>query len=82
TLGVPTVVLTGGNDHTVPPTAAAALASGIPGARLEQLPGLGHLLPQQAPEAVARAVQEVADAARVTDGPPDHATEPPVAAAE
>src|SRR6266516_6157615 len=26
TLGVPTVVLTGGNDHSVPPSAAAALA--------------------------------------------------------
>lgn len=59
-LTVPTVVLTGEHDRTVPPDAAAALAGSIPGARLERLPGVGHLLPQQAPEAVARAVEEVA----------------------
>jgi pimeloyl-ACP methyl ester carboxylesterase len=82
TLGVPTVVLTGGNDHTVPPAAAAALASGIPGARLERLPGVGHLLPQQAPQAIVRAVEEVADAASVTDPPADPPEEPPVAAAD
>jgi pimeloyl-ACP methyl ester carboxylesterase len=62
-VGVPTVVLTGDHDHTVPPSAAAALAGGIPGARLRRLPGVGHLLPQHAPEAVARAVEEVAEEA-------------------
>lgn len=55
---VPTVVVVGGRDAQTPPAAAAELAAGIPGARLEVLPGLGHLLPLEAPERLAALVSE------------------------
>ena len=40
---VPTLVLHGADDEIVPPEAARYLAGRIPGARLVELPGVGHL---------------------------------------
>jgi pimeloyl-ACP methyl ester carboxylesterase len=63
-LAVPTTVVSGAADRIVPLAAATALAAQIPGARLQTLPGAGHLLPQQHAErladAIAAAVQESA----------------------
>ncbi len=40
---VPTLILHGADDEIVPPEAARHLAGRIPGARLLELPGVGHL---------------------------------------
>lgn len=42
-LSAPTLVLTGDEDHIVPPANAELLAAAIPGARLKTLAGAGHL---------------------------------------
>jgi pimeloyl-[acyl-carrier protein] methyl ester esterase len=41
-VAVPTLVIAGDHDRMTPPGAARALASGIPGARLEFVPRAGH----------------------------------------
>lgn len=50
-------VLVGAEDRMTPPKYAAFLAAQIPGAALEVLPGRGHMLPIEAPEAVAAAIR-------------------------
>ena len=40
----PTLVRVGAEDRNTPPAAAAQIAAAIPGARLEVVPGTGHLL--------------------------------------
>lgn len=60
-IDVPTTVFVGTQDRLTPPRLARALASSIPGARLEVLPGAGHMLPLEAPD-------EIADAIRATVG--------------
>jgi len=52
----PTLALAGEHDHADFRAIADILARDIPGARLEVLPGIGHLPPMEAPEATARAV--------------------------
>jgi pimeloyl-ACP methyl ester carboxylesterase len=52
-IAVPTAILAGSEDRMVPPPAARALAQRIPSARLIELPGVGHLLPQLAAPALA-----------------------------
>jgi pimeloyl-ACP methyl ester carboxylesterase len=53
TIDVPVTVLVGSEDKLTPPDRAAELADTIPGARLVRLGGLGHMLPLEAPKAVA-----------------------------
>ncbi len=55
-IGVPTLVISGDDD--VPDFAAMAreTAAAIPGARLQVVPGCGHLVPLLAPEVLADAV--------------------------
>jgi pimeloyl-ACP methyl ester carboxylesterase len=55
-VAVPTLVLCGEEDTLTPMAAAETLRDGIPGARLEVLPGAGHLANLEAPEAFHRAV--------------------------
>ncbi len=59
TIRVPTVVMVGGADRTVPPATGRHLARGIAGARLIELAGAGHLLPHQHPGAVAAAIRDL-----------------------
>ncbi len=47
----PTLVLVGLEDQTTPPELSRQLAAGIPGARLVELPGVGHCPQVQSPEA-------------------------------
>jgi len=62
-IAVPTVVLVGGEEMAGFRAYAREAAEGIPGARLEEIPGCGHLLPVEVPERVAAAVAEAARAA-------------------
>ena len=55
----PTVVLVGDADRMVPPGNGRQLARTIPGARLVELAGAGHLLAHQHPDEVAAAVRQV-----------------------
>lgn len=52
----PTLVLAGSEDRVVPPTASRALAAAIPGAVYEELDGLAHGFPEQAPARTLAAV--------------------------
>jgi pimeloyl-ACP methyl ester carboxylesterase len=59
TIGVPTTILVGSEDKLTPADRADELAATIPGARLVRLDGLGHMLPLEAPRAVAESVLEL-----------------------
>ena len=52
----PTLVVVGSLDAATPPALAHELASGIPGARLVELPGCGHCPPLQQPREFAAAI--------------------------
>lgn len=54
---VPTLVLTGDADEMIPDTESRAMAAAIPGSRLVVVPGVGHLVGLEAPEAFDRAVR-------------------------
>lgn len=60
TIDVPSTVIVGTRDLLTPPRLARTLASGIPGARLVVLPGAGHMLPFEAPDAVVEAITAAA----------------------
>ncbi len=53
---VPTTFLLGAEDKIYPPESLTPLARTTPNATVEVLPGIGHLAPLEAPDAVARAV--------------------------
>lgn len=53
---LPTLVLVGSDDALTPPDAARALATRIPGARLELLADAGHVSNLEAPEAFTSAL--------------------------
>ena len=56
----PVEVVHGRSDRLVPHRVAEHLGQRIPGAQVTLLPGVGHLVPHDAPAAVATAVREVA----------------------
>jgi pimeloyl-ACP methyl ester carboxylesterase len=53
----PTLVVAGADDVMYPPSAAAADAARIPGARCETLPGSAHLGPLEQPKAVVNLLR-------------------------
>jgi pimeloyl-ACP methyl ester carboxylesterase len=55
-IAVPALVLVGERDRLTPPKYARYLAGQIPGARIEIVPGAGHMLPLERPEEVARSM--------------------------
>jgi 3-oxoadipate enol-lactonase len=55
----PTLVVVGSEDMLTPPSEAAAIADGIRGARLIEIPTAGHLANLEAPEAFATAVRSL-----------------------
>ena len=59
-LDCPVDVVTGSADRVVTPGASRRLAEAIPGARLVVVPGVGHLLPHDAPAELAGSVTDVA----------------------
>lgn len=54
---LPALLLWGEHDDIVPPTSAAALLLSLPASELHTLPGCGHLLPEEAPEACAGLIR-------------------------
>ncbi|MGW6395079.1 alpha/beta fold hydrolase [Streptomyces sp. NPDC055103] len=64
---VPVTIAWGGRDRILPPWQSVRAQSMIPGARLELLPGCGHVPMADAPELVARVLLE---ATRSTNPPP------------
>ncbi len=52
----PALVLYGSEDRLTPPRYVRALQEGLPAARLEEVPGAGHMLPLERPEAVGEAI--------------------------
>ncbi len=56
-LAVPTLLVAAGNDRTVPPSQAVEVASHVHGARVEKLPGLGHLAHEEAPDRIAALIR-------------------------
>ena len=58
-LDLPVEVISGTWDMIVPPAASRAIASRVPGAVIELVPGIGHFVPRDAPRAVASAVERV-----------------------
>ena len=55
-IAVPTLVITGVLDTTAAPEVARKMAERIPGAVLQTVPGAGHLLPMERPEAFNTAL--------------------------
>lgn len=53
----PTTVMVGAEDQLTPPDMAAEMAGLIPGARLVEIPGAGHLSPLERPGAVTEALR-------------------------
>lgn len=59
-LRVPTAVIVGTDDRMTPPAHARALAAALPDFRgLTELPGMGHMTPVEAPEAVTAKIREL-----------------------
>ena len=54
----PTLVIVGRHDWVCPPAGGRAIAAGIPGARLVELPDAGHFGFSETPAPFLRAVQE------------------------
>lgn len=61
-LDVPLLLVVGQQDRTVAPAEAGRVRKFIPAARIETLPGLGHLAHEEKPELVAGVLQRFADA--------------------
>ena len=55
-LTVPTTVVVGRRDLLTPPRLGRALAAAIPGARLVEVPGAGHMLPFEEPDRLAEII--------------------------
>ena len=65
-LTVPTIALAGDSDPLVPPEKhVMKLAAAVPVAKVEVLPGFGHMLHHSAADRVAAAVEEVAAKSRI-----------------
>lgn len=54
----PTLVMVGAEDRATPPARAREIADGIPGAKLVEIPGAGHLSALENPRMVTRALLE------------------------
>lgn len=55
----PTIVLAGTSDAVIPPDSYRKLCSRIAGSQLRLIPGVGHMLPLDVPDAVAHAIMDL-----------------------
>lgn len=63
TIRARTVVVSGDADLLTPPVHSVQMAAVIPGAVHVQLPGVGHMIPQEAPQVINAAISRVIEAA-------------------
>jgi pimeloyl-ACP methyl ester carboxylesterase len=63
-LAVPTLVIAGTNDAVTPIGDSREIAELVPGARLEELPGAGHMLMLERADEVDKLIVDFADACR------------------
>jgi pimeloyl-ACP methyl ester carboxylesterase len=56
-ISIPTLIITGTDDTTVPTANSLVIAEKIPGAWLVQIKDAGHFLPGQYPDKVNRVLQ-------------------------
>lgn len=75
-LAVPTLCIAGEVDTTAPPKAVSRLAELIPGARVEIVPGAGHLMNVEAPELFSDLIRRFADGAHPADPAEGRAGQP------
>ena len=74
-LSPPTLVVTGEGDQWVPPAIGERLASTIPDATLVTIPGVARLVPEEAPERLARLIVEFVETRSLrADSPVDGAS--------
>lgn len=57
-IGVPVLAVAGSDDVATPPEKLREIADGVPDGRYVELPGVAHLAPAEAPEAVADLIRE------------------------
>jgi pimeloyl-ACP methyl ester carboxylesterase len=57
-IDVPTLIVVGAEDAITPPSEARAMHEAIPGSRLVELAGAGHLANLEAPDAFNAAIEE------------------------
>ena len=62
-LGIPLLAVAGERDQLVPPALSQEVAELTPGARLEIVPGVGHLLPWEAPRQLGELLRDWAQTA-------------------
>jgi pimeloyl-ACP methyl ester carboxylesterase len=67
---LPVVIVSGTEDNVTPHPLSRSLAELLPGARLVTLPGMGHMLPWEAPDRVVTEIARLARAAPVVSGSP------------
>ncbi len=58
-ISAPALLLCGSEDRLTPPRRMQALRDGLPKSRLEIVPGAGHMLPLERPEAVGEAISRL-----------------------
>ena len=66
---VPVRLLVGSRDRLTPPKCTEAITAALPDAELQVLPGCGHMLPLECPDAVTEALAEVCERVGVTPEP-------------
>tara|TARA_R110002110_G_scaffold85816_2_gene223457 strand:+ start:39851 stop:40714 length:864 start_codon:yes stop_codon:yes gene_type:complete len=57
-LDIPTLVISGGEDALTPPDAVREVAVHIPGAKLVEMPGAGHIIPAEQPAAFFEIIDD------------------------
>ncbi|SCL30386.1 Pimeloyl-ACP methyl ester carboxylesterase [Micromonospora rhizosphaerae] len=60
-IAVPTLVIAGGADASLPPTFSREIHSLVAGSRLVELPGVGHSSPVEDPDGVTKALERFLD---------------------
>lgn len=66
-LDAPVLLVVGAQDGTIAPSQASRVAALLPHARIERLPGLGHLAHEEQPERVAAVIESFFAAASAAD---------------